>query len=100
MIDVSISLLAKIFALALVPVAFSFAWTAIQMLRGDPLAFRQAKQYHPRAVDAVLGKTVVRPASRHGAPVNDGIVLRRKDGRAQWVLNSRMSNEQYDRLTK
>ena len=100
MIEVTISVIAKLAGLTLIPIAFAFAWTAVQLLRGDRLAFKQAKQHHPKFRDAVLGKTMSRPSTRQGAPVNDGIVLRRENGLAYWYLNSRMSDEQYDRLTK
>jgi hypothetical protein len=100
MLDITMSLAAKFVALALIPVAFGFAWTAVQLFRGDKLAFKQARAYHPTLIDALLGRTVSRPSSRHGAPVNDGLVLKRQDGKPYWYLNSRMSDEQYDRLTK
>jgi len=100
MIHIAFSLVAKLTALALIPVAFSYGWTAIQMLRGDRLAFRQASRYHPKMIDALLGRTMARPSERHGAPLNDGLVLKRQNGVPYWYLNSRMSDEQYDRLTK
>ena len=100
MLDTLLTLGVKLLALALIPVAFSFFWTAFRLLRGDGLAFKQAKQYHPKFLDAIFGKTMARPSARHGAPLNDGLVLIRGKGAPHWYLNSRMSDEQYDRLTK
>ena len=100
MIEATIALAAKAFGLLLIVWACSYIWTAIQMMGGDKLAFRQAKQHHPKAVDALWGRTMLRPSKRHGAPVNDGVVLKRGDKGVSWYLNSRMSDEQYDRLTK
>jgi hypothetical protein len=100
MLDTILTLGVKLLALVLIPVAFSFFWTGFRLLRGDGLAFKQAKEYHPRAWDAILGKTMTRPSARHGAPLNDGLVLIRRNGVPRWYLNSRMSDEQYDRLTK
>lgn len=100
MIEATIALGAKALGLVLIVWAFSYIWTAVQMIGGDKLAFRQAKQHHPKARDALFGRTMLRPSKRHGAPVNDGVVLRRTSEGVSWYLNSRMSDEQYDRLTK
>ena len=100
MAEITIALLAKLAALALIPLAFALAWTAVQLMRGDRLAYRQAKQFHPRIWDAVRGRTIACPSERHGSPLSDGLLVRERDGRIIWTLNSRMSDEQYDRLTK
>jgi hypothetical protein len=100
MSDISAAFLVKIVGLALIPVAFSLWWTTIQLLRGDSLAFRQAKESHPKILDAIFGKAMKQPVHRPDAPLNDGIVLKTRAGRSYWYLNRRMSDEQYDRLTK
>jgi hypothetical protein len=95
-----LAFLPKLAGLGLVGGAFIFAWTAVQLWRGDALAFRQARESHPTIKDALLGRAVGRPSARPDMPLNDGLVLRKKDGQVQWHLNRRMSDEQYDRLTK
>ncbi len=94
------ALLLKLLGLGLVFLAFSFGWTGFQLWRGDSLAFRQARESHPKMSDALLGRAVAQPIQRPDAPLNDGMVKLRRGGRSYWYLNRRISDEQYDRLTK
>lgn len=95
-----IGLSAKVLGIALIPGAFFLLWTAVQLARGDRLAFRQAKEMHPSVWDAVLGRVKSPPGQRADYPMNEGVVLKSKRGKSVWVLNRGMSDEQYNRLTK
>lgn len=93
-------LLLKLLGLALVPVAFALWWTFVQLIRGDRFAFMQAKEAHPTWIDVLFGRAMHRPANRPDAPMSDGVVLKFRGKTPYWYLNRRMSDEQYDRMTK
>jgi len=94
------TLLSKVAGLILVPVGFALWWTFGQLIRGDRLAFTQAKEAHPSWVDVLFGRVMHPPVSRPDAPMSDGVVLKYRGKSSYWYLNRRMSDEQYDRMTK
>lgn len=95
-----VDLLQKSLGLLLIPVAIAAWWTGFRLLKGDDATFAQIKATFPRSVDILLGRVNEHPESRPDEPTSDGVVSVRRRGKTIWILNRKMSDEQYDRLTR
>lgn len=87
-------------AVALVPLAVASLWTAFKLWRADGGAFIQAKSAYPHIADIMFGRVRQAPENRADAPMNDGVVMKKEKGKTVWYLNRRLSDEQYDRMTR